>query len=955
MVARDPSEFWRGVVRKLFLVVFSLCELCLLNGCGGGAGSSSQQPPPATATHFSVSAPSAATSGTPFNITVNALDATNNVAGSYSGTVHFTSSDTKAVLPPDSVLKNGTATFQATLNTVGSQTITGTDTVTATIVGTSSTINATAMVIHFSVTAPPTATTGTPFNITVNALDATNNVAGSFSDTVHFASTDTKAVLPDDSMLTNGTATLQATLNTDGGQTITATDKVMVSVTGTSNTVNASGPATHFSVSAPPTATVGTAFDFTLTALDALNNVATGYSGMAHFTSTDGQADLPADSVLTNGTANLPAGLKTIGSQTITSTDTLTASITGTSKSIKVGAATPENPVPLINQPLSPDAVVSGEGGVTMTVDGTGFVSGSVVNWNGKPRVTSFVSASKLTATVLATDIATFNAASVTVFNPPPGGGTSNVVFFEITRPTSAVALNTPANFNAGPSPLSVATGDFNGDGKLDLVATNFNANNVSVLLGNGDGTFQAAVDYGVGLGPHSVVVGDFNGDGKLDLAVANMIGNNVSVLLGKGDGTFQVATVYNTGSAPSSVTVGDFNRDGQLDLVVANEQSNNVSVLLGNGDGTFQAALNYPAGLWSSSVAAGDFNGDGNLDLAVANLGANNVSILLGNGDGTFQPAVNYVAGSACQSVAIGDLNGDGKLDLAVVNVTTNDISILLGNGDGTFQVATNYSVGTQPQSLALGDLNGDGSVDVAVANNSTRNVSILLGNGDGTFQPSVNYDAGTPSQSVAVGDLNGDGRLDVAVANGASSTVSVLLQPGLVSGPNATWSFPSLTFGTQVVGTVSPAQSIVLINYGTATLNITSIAASAAFSETNCGSSLSAGASCTIQVSFSPSAQGAVNGTLTVTDDTPGNPQTVSLSGTGTTSAAKGSCEANSNVPHRLTGNCITPEVGPIVQECTFQRAPASCPVGALPINKQFKLCGFEVKTIDRGRTCP
>ncbi len=202
------------------------------------------------------------------------------------------------------------------------------------------------------------------------------------------------------------------------------------------------------------------------------------------------------------------------------------------------------NPVPFINQPLVPDVVTPGGMGFTLTVNGTGFVMGSVVNWNGRARGTMFVSSSKLTATILASDTATPRTASVTVLSPGPGGGTSNVAFFEVTVSTSAIGF-IPSSFDAGTSAFAVATGDFNGDGKLDVVVANASSNNVSVLLGNGDGTFQAPVDYPTGSQPSSVAVGDFNGDGKLDLAVANQNcpsfpcgAGSVSILLGNGDGT---------------------------------------------------------------------------------------------------------------------------------------------------------------------------------------------------------------------------------------------------------------------------------------------------------------------------------------------------------------------------------------------------------------------------------
>src|SRR5215469_16765857 len=355
------------------------------------------------------------------------------------------------------------------------------------------------------------------------------------------------------------------------------------------------GGATHFSVTGPANATAGMVFSVTVSALDSSNNVVATYSGTVHFTSSDGRASLPGNSTLTNGTATFTAVmLNTFGIQSITATDTANPSITGALQSITVSNATA--PVPFIDQPLSPGAVTSGGSSFTVTVNGTGFVSGSVVHWDGSARATNFVNNSKLTATILATDVATFHSASITVVNPAPDGGTSNAVFFEITRPTSSVAMTTPSELTLGNLSRLVATGDFNGDGKLELVVANSADNNVSVLLGKGDGTFQPAVNYRVGSSPWSAAVGDFNGDGKLDLVVSNSGDNNVSILLGRGDGTFQAAMNYGAGTNPTLVVVGDFNGDGKLDLATANEGSNNVSVLLGNGDGTFRAAVDYSA-----------------------------------------------------------------------------------------------------------------------------------------------------------------------------------------------------------------------------------------------------------------------------------------------------------------------------------------------------------------------
>ena len=295
---------------------------------------------PTAATHFTVSAPASAAGNAAFTFTVTALDQFNNTATGYAGTVHFISSDGAATLPANSTLTNGVGTFAATLQTGGGQTLTATDTVTASITGTSGTITVTLPpATHFTVSAPGSATAGAAFNFTVTALDATNATATSYAGTVHFTSSDGQAVLPANATLTNGIGTFSATLKTAGNQTITATDTVTASVTGTSNVVVVSAAAaTHYSVSAPASATAGSAFNFTVTALDQFNNTATTYAGTVHFTSSDGAAVLPANSTLTNGVGTFSATLNTAGSRTITATDTVSASITGTSAAITVTA-----------------------------------------------------------------------------------------------------------------------------------------------------------------------------------------------------------------------------------------------------------------------------------------------------------------------------------------------------------------------------------------------------------------------------------------------------------------------------------------------------------------------------------------------------------------------------------------------------------------------------------------
>jgi hypothetical protein len=339
-------------------------------------------------------------------------------------------------------------------------------------------------------------------------------------------------------------------------------------------------------------------------------------------------------------------------------------------------------------------------------------------------------------------------------------------------------------SYTVGTGPCSVAVGDLNGDGKLDLVVANNASNNISVLLGNGDGTFQAAVNYPTGTAPSSVAVADFNRDAKLDIVVANATSNSVSVLLANGDGTFQSATSYSVGTKPSSVVVGDFNGDQIVDLAVASQASNSVGILLGNGDGTFKPFVSFAAGTGPTSVAAADFNGDGKLDLAVVNGVSNNISVLLGNGDGTFRAAVNYGAGQGSDplSLVAGDFNGDGKPDLAVANNVQIWVSILLNKGDGTgtFLPAVSHEAGTYPTAVAVGDFNGDGKLDLAVSNNGSNTLTMLMGNGDGTLEWVGNWDGAADVIAVAAGDFNSDGKLDAVVVNEFSYSVSVFLGNG-------------------------------------------------------------------------------------------------------------------------------------------------------------------------------
>ena len=367
-----------------------------------------------------------------------------------------------------------------------------------------------------------------------------------------------------------------------------------------------------------------------------------------------------------------------------------------------------------------------------------------------------------------------------------------------------------PISSNSGASLYAVVAGDLTGNGKADVLG--FFNNNLVVYLSNGDGTFAAGVSYPVGntsFGPVAITLGDFNNDGEVDVA-ASLQGDNVPgqevVLLGNGNGTFQAGKTSTGVYYPESVVAGDFNNDGKLDLVIAGDPSlsntNTTSILLGNGDGTFQA----PSTIFSNSgtLATGDLNGDGKLDLV---LGGSVVEIYLGKGDGTFALGHSYAGGSP---LALADFNLDGKPDIA----TGGDI--LLGNGDGTFKGVSAVALPLPqygPPLTAVGDFNKDGAPDVAVLSISTLwNLYILINDGTGALSLANTYTLHGPGYGIATADLNGDGNLDLVVFGKVPLTedwgYSVLLG-------NGDGSFQSPVFYPQNVATGSNFYSIVIADF--------------------------------------------------------------------------------------------------------------------------------------------
>lgn len=393
---------------------------------------------------------------------------------------------------------------------------------------------------------------------------------------------------------------------------------------------------------------------------------------------------------------------------------------------------------------------------------------------------------------------------------------TAFVLLISLGYPASsgAVEFAPPKTYPVGTTPSAVVGGDFNGDGKRDIAVANFGSNNVSILLGNGDGTFQPAVNFDAGLSPNSIAVGDFNGDGKLDLAMfqagntSNATAGAISILLGNGNGTFQAPKNTALTEFSSVMAVADFNLDQKSDLAVSSVDSSTgtavvtLSVFLGKGDGTFQPAKQTPVPNPSGgALASADFNRDSKPDLAVVTSAG--ILILLGNGDGTFlQRATVAVAdGFKPDSIQTADLNLDGSLDLVVGSfgprtsaclpifcTWPQHLSGFFGNGDGSFQgehifvTSTSRGIG----GVAVGDFNGDGKGDLAYRIPSffplLGSLEIVLGKGNGSFSSPVVMSV--LGFGPVADNLNADKLSDLVAVGAPKNDVAVLLNTSPTAG---------------------------------------------------------------------------------------------------------------------------------------------------------------------------
>lgn len=503
----------------------------------------------------------------------------------------------------------------------------------------------------------------------------------------------------------------------------------------------------------------------------------------------------------------------------------------------------------------------------------------------------------------------------------------------------------------SGCDPEGIVAGDFNGDGYLDLAVANMGDSSVTILLGSASGTFSVLTPTGIGSRPYAIAAADFNRDGKLDLAVAcqGPLGGPgfVDILLGNNDGTFAAPLQYGTIGLPEGMALGDFNGDGYLDIAVSDFNNNEIWVLTGNGNGSFSSGTAYATAQEPAGLVANDFNGDSHTDLAVADLMSNAVSVLI-NASGTFPSHVEYPIAGGGYFLASADLAGNGTASLTAADYSSNLFSSLLGNGNGAFQSYVPYVADVSATSvfgLAIADLNADGRYDVVTTDAPDNLVEVLLQTAvvnpspssltfpgtalgsQGAAQTITLTNSGSSSLVISqissldskdfpetntcgtlpatfwVGDsctisvnftpsATGSFSGSISITDNASANAQIVTLSGVGVAPEAGLSPGSLSFASQVEGTSSAAQTATLTNTGNATLNISSIAVSSGYSQTNtCGAALAVSSSCSINVTFKPAVVGAANGTLTVTDNSNGSSstsQTVTLTGTGVGSAA-------------------------------------------------------------------
>lgn len=341
------------------------------------------------------------------------------------------------------------------------------------------------------------------------------------------------------------------------------------------------------------------------------------------------------------------------------------------------------------------------------------------------------------------------------------------------------------ASYKVGKNPTTVTSGDLNRDSMTDLVTTNISSNTLSILIGNGDGTFKDQVQLNVCKEPRALAMTDVNHDGHADIILACSGGDEVAVLLGHGNARFEDGPHFPVHRTPVALAADDLNGDGHPDLVVA-LRNDKIKIFLGTGTGEFRQGAQYEYGDTPTSVALADLNEDGNVDVVVSNGGpmSNAISIWIGNGDGTLKDPKDYPTGKRPLGVSFADFNNDRNRDLLVINGERDSFTTFLGNGNGTFQGGRDSGADAGPNFGVARDFNGDRLMDVAIVNLQSNDLSILFGKGDGTFYyPPRNYRTkrgpfAITSFPVTASEVEEPG---LAIADNGEGSVSIFLHRGL------------------------------------------------------------------------------------------------------------------------------------------------------------------------------
>jgi len=454
-----------------------------------------------------------------------------------------------------------------------------------------------------------------------------------------------------------------------------------------------------------------------------------------------------------------------------------------------------------------------------------------------------------------------------------------------------------------GVHPEGLAVGDFNEDGWLDIATSNSESDDISLLLGNGNGTFQSVYSFGVGTTPMFLATGDLNGDGILDLAVAEAGDNRVSVLLGKGNGVFKLPVPYPSGQGPTSIALGDIDGDDDLDMVVVNSGRFGYyppfswSVLLNQGRGDFVLAKRLEEqtheGLFPTGVSLADLNNDGLPDVTVTwsqpswRTPDGHVSVFQNQGQGHLTPWRTIPAGFTLSAVTQPAVDDDGDLDLLVTSMFTDSVNVLMQLSPGRYTKPAHLDVGFSPVMLACKDLDDDGNLDLIVANRTSQSASVLLGHGDGSFQPAGHYAVGAVPTAMGIEDFNDDGLPDIVTANSGSDDVSILLSGKAVI-PSINLSTDTIRFSEDGDAPARRTFPLTVSNVGLGSLRIASVVLegpdSQAFSvdrESCAGAILTMGELCALHIQFTSARPGLYHALLRIVDNAPGGPRIVTLSG--------------------------------------------------------------------------